>query len=228
MIDTVRQVTTPELIELQLHPAGVLPRSLAWIIDLLLRMVILLLASLVLESLGEAGLGMMLIVYFAQEWFYPVLFEVLNHGSTPGKKALGLVVLYDDGTPVGWAASFTRNLLRTVDFLPFAYLAGLFSMIFHKEFRRLGDIVANTVVCYREPMVNLPAVPEAMPVVPDSVLNCDTQLAILAFAERVPFLTADRQRELARLVPFLARSESGVQGVPRLLGLANFIVGRRK
>ena len=38
-------------------------------------------------------------------------------------------VLHDDGTPVGWLAALTRNVLRAVDFLPVAYGFGLAVML---------------------------------------------------------------------------------------------------
>ena len=57
----------------------------------------------------------------------PVAFEVWVAGATPGKRSLGLIVLHDDGTPVACAASFTRNLLRAVDFMPVLYGFGLVS-----------------------------------------------------------------------------------------------------
>lgn len=229
MLDTARQVTTPELIELRLHPAGILPRALAWVIDLLIQLVMLVVASSILGWMMGAGIGLLLLVYFAIYWFYPVYFEVMRGGATPGKKALGLIVLNDDGTPVGWGASFTRNLLRTVDFLPFLYLTGMISILLHKEFRRLGDIVADTVVCYREPMSALPQIAAVPPLAPDAPLPRSAQRALLAFAERSRTLTPARQEELASLVPHLSEptGPSPVRGAQRLLGLANFLIGRR-
>ena len=65
-------------------------------------------------------MGLALLLFLVQ-WWYMVLFEVLNQGRTPGKYWLGLRVVHDDGTPVGWTSSLTRNLLRFVDLLPFGY-----------------------------------------------------------------------------------------------------------
>ena len=78
-----------------------------------------------LGALGKFGWGLFLILWFALEWLYPTVFEVYFGGATPGKKSLGLIVLHDDGTPVQLAASFTRNLLRAVDFFPALYGMGL-------------------------------------------------------------------------------------------------------
>jgi uncharacterized RDD family membrane protein YckC len=228
MLDTLRSVTTPELIEVQLHPAGVLPRVLAWLIDMAIRFGILASIGTVLAGLGGFGGGILLMLMFLLEWFYPVLFEVLGHGATPGKRAMGLAVVNDNGTPIGWGASFTRNLLRTADFLPFAYGFGMVSMLCHSEFRRLGDIVAGTLVIYREKRQPLPDLATETPIAPSEALDRATQRALVAFAERAENLTPARQEELADLVPHLACADSGPQGAQRLLGLANHLIGRRR
>jgi uncharacterized RDD family membrane protein YckC len=85
---------------------------------------------------------------FVVFWFYPVLFEVLDRGRTPGKRALGLRVIAVNGAPVGWLAAFTRNLLRTVDMLPFGYATGLIASLADPWGRRLGDMVAGTLVVH--------------------------------------------------------------------------------
>ncbi|MEN3109737.1 RDD family protein [Uliginosibacterium paludis] len=227
MLDTLRHVTTPELIELQLRPAGLLPRGLAWCIDFVIRAALLIALGTFLSNLGRAGSGLWLLGYFLIDWFYPVFFEVWRGGATPGKKTLGLIVVHDNGTPVGWSASLARNLLRTADLLPFAYGCGIVSMLLHREFRRIGDIVAGTLVVYREkPVLRAHPAHEAV-LTPHMPLDRATQRALLAFAERAPALTPARQEELAALLPHLARAPSGPQGAARLLGLANHVAGRQ-
>ena len=228
MLDTSRLVTTPELIELRLHPAGFLPRALAAILDLMIRLTIIAAAGASLASLGRFGNGLMLLLYFLLEWFYPVLFEVLGKGATPGKRALQLRVVFEDGTPVGWGPSLTRNLLRAADFLPFAYAFGITSMLLHHEFRRLGDIVARTLVVYQQPDNHLAAIAAAEAIVPPQALNRASQRALLAFAQRCSSLTPARQEELADLLPQLSHSSHTPRGAARLLGIANFLLGRRQ
>jgi uncharacterized RDD family membrane protein YckC len=77
-----------------------------------------------------------------------VLFELSPWAATPGKRALGLKVVMDDGLPVTPAASLIRNLLRAADFLPFLYAAGLISMLVRADFKRLGDLAAGHVVVH--------------------------------------------------------------------------------
>ncbi len=226
MLDTVREVSTPELVALHLRLAGPIPRSLAWLLDALIRLGVMLALSGILRALGSFGWGLITILFFVLEWFYPVLFEVLGKGATPGKRALGLVVCHDDGTPIGWGASFTRNLLRAADFLPMAYGFGLICMFLSPEFRRIGDIVAGTVVVHRESTGDR-TIPEATPLAPNARLSRETQRAVLAFAERAPRVTPARAEELAALVPHLTNESQGTESVRQLLGLANYLIGRR-
>lgn len=226
MLDTVREVSTPELIALRLHCAGPVARTLAWLLDFAIRAGIYLALAIPLGILGKAGAGIMLVGVFLIEWFYPVLFEVLAHGATPGKRALGLVVLNTDGSPVGWAASLTRNLLRVVDFLPFLYALGLVAMLMTRDFRRLGDIVAGTVVTYRRTNQALPVAPEAPRWRTRQPLSRVAQRAVLAFAERAPKLSPERAEELAELAPMLTDDAHGALAVARLYGLSHHLSGR--
>ncbi len=231
MLDTTRRVATPEGIELTLHLAGPVPRALAWAIDLLLRAAVLLLAMLAVAPLGRAGSGLILLAAFFVEWLLPACFEALWHGQTPGKRALGLRVLNDDGTPLRWPAALTRNLLRAADFLPFFYGVGLVTMLANRDFKRLGDLAAATVVVYEPEKRAARRIAEAPPVAPPIALALDEQRALLDLAERSGSLTPERLEELAELpVPLVGPREGlrdGRSAAARLLGIANYIAGRQ-
>jgi len=203
MIDTLRTVQTPEGIDLHLPLAGLIPRALAWLIDALIRLLIYAGLGGVLLFFGDTGKGLYLLATFIIEWFYPVLFEVLRDGQTPGKRSYGIRVLHDDGTPIGWSAALIRNLLRVVDFLPLMYGFGVASMMLNRDFKRLGDLAAGTIVVYREPSLPTPTLSDSMPARPPFPLTLDEQQAIMAFAERSPTLTVERAAELARLTGLL-------------------------
>lgn len=141
---------TPEGIDLILRPAGLLSRSIAFGIDLMIRGALLGALFFVLGTLGDFGTGLFMLALFIGTWGYMVLFEVLHQGRTPGKQIMGLRVIHDDGTPIGWSASVLRNLLRFVDMLPFGYCVGAFTCLQHPLFKRLGDLAAGTLVIYRD------------------------------------------------------------------------------
>ena len=226
MLDTYREIETPEGVELQLRAAGPVARALAFVIDLMLRGVVLMLLSIGLSIVGTFGMGLFLIVMFLMEWFYPVLFEVYRQGETPGKRMLGLRVLNDNGTPVGWGPSLVRNLLRAVDFLPSFYGFGLASMLLSRDFKRLGDLAAGTIVVYQDRGLRNVAIPDLPAFAPPLNLNLVEQRAVITFAERSQRLTDSRSEELADLLTPLTGVE-GRPGIQRLYQMANWLVGKR-
>jgi uncharacterized RDD family membrane protein YckC len=227
MLDTAREVPTPEGIELSLRLAGPTVRAMAWLIDLVVRGVIVTIVGMVAGLLGAVGTGVMLIVWFAVEWFYPVLFEVWFGGATPGKKGCGLIVLQTDGTPVRLSSSLIRNLLRGVDFMPSLYGFGLLSMLITRDFQRLGDLAADTVVTYRETAHAYGSIPTAAPEAPRRPLKLREQRVVLDLAARSPLLTVERAEELAALIPDATGTSDPRTALARLLSIANYLVGRR-
>lgn len=198
-IDTRRYYETPEGIALEMRLAGPLVRACAWAIDFAIRCALYLGLTLILAFLGGLGLAVALIGFFLIEWFYPVLFEV-HSGMTPGKKAMGLWVIQDNGTPIDWSASLVRNLLRAADFLPLFYGFGLICMLINRDFKRLGDLAAGTLVVYRETQSQRLELPQAEPLPPPRPLTLEEQQTLLAFAERSHRLSAERREELAGLL----------------------------
>ena len=225
-LDTVRNVYTPEGVALRLPAAGPVPRSIAWLIDTAIRLGILLVTSLVVSLIGKAGYGIYLLVYFMVFWGYPILCEVLFDGQTPGKRALELRVVADDGAPVGWLASITRNLLRTVDFLPVGYGVGLVAGFADPWGRRLGDMVAKTMVIHapRDRQSLRPPVEGAQ--APLKPLQQQEQAAVIAFSERATQLTQERRAELADIAAPVV-GVGGALGVLRLQAVANWLLGRQ-
>jgi uncharacterized RDD family membrane protein YckC len=227
LLDTTRRVATPEGIELTLRLAGPVPRALAWTVDLLLRIALVLAAYILASQLGHGGLGVVLIAAFFVEWLLPAWLEAA-WGRTPGKRMLGLMVLNDDGTPLRWPGALTRNLLRAVDFLPLFYGVGLAAMLLNRDFKRLGDLAAGTVVVYQgEKAAQAREIPHAAPVVPPVSLSLDEQRAVLELAERSSALTPERLQELAALPQPLVGRLQGEAAAARLLGIANYLAGRQ-
>ena len=223
MLDTIHAIETPEGVELDLRLCGIPARMLAWIIDTFIRLGLYIALSIALAWADEFGLGLYLILVFLVEWFYPVVFEVMSDGMTPGKRAMGIRVIHANGTPVGWSASVTRNLLRFVDFLPLLYVFGIVSMMLTRRFQRLGDLVAGTLVIYREQGHALPAISEIHEVVPAYSLLPGEAQAIVNFAERASQISGERADELAlttgKLIP------TGQPPARSLMGIARWIQG---
>lgn len=154
-------VETPESVAFAYELAGVGSRGLALVLDMLAITLLLIgeaaIAAAVYFALMFAipGDGVALaawvfgtagVIAFATYWAYFVYGEVFRNGRTWGKGRMGLRVVRDDGSRVGFMDSVIRNLLRLVDMLPGNYLIGMVCVIFSRRNKRLGDMAAGTVV----------------------------------------------------------------------------------
>jgi uncharacterized RDD family membrane protein YckC len=229
VLDTVVAAETPEGIMLELRPAGLSARFYAFLLDWVIRLMVAYAAAIATVFMGGLGVGFWLLFYFLLEWFYPVVFELSRSGATPGKSIVGIKVVMDNGLPVTPAASFTRNLLRVADFLPFLFGAGIVSMLLRPDSKRLGDVAAGTIVVHqpqRPPKLKLDGV---APVTPALALQPSDQAALVALAARAPTLTAERLDELAALAASVS-GDSGNAGpdvTRRVLGVAQWAMGKR-
>lgn len=224
MLDTRYSIETPEGISLQLTVAGPAVRVLAYLIDLLIRGTIQLGLVLVLSLLGVAGWGLLTIAMFILGWFYSVMFEVFWQGQTPGKRVMGLTVVNDNATAVGWSSSIIRNLFRVVDIMPLFYSVGLISMSINPHFKRVGDLAAGTVVIYsreRKP-VNSSVAKNSRPA--PVKLDIEERRSLLSFSDRVDEISQARRYELANILQPVFKVENE-EGVRALLETANGIRG---
>ena len=128
---------------------------------------------------------------------------------SPGKRALGLRVIKAQGYPISFSDSAIRNIVRIVDMLPFAYGIGLFTMLLNKNWQRLGDLAAGTLVVKegakasphpaKTPTVRKSAFVYERWIKPDQVT--DTELvAIREYLSRRNSLPKLRQLQLARTI----------------------------
>lgn len=225
-LDTIRSIGTPEGIELELRLAGPVPRAFARVIDSALQLAVLIAISVLVGSLGGLGNAVVLVTWFITLWLLPAWFEVHQGGATPGKRAMGIRVVRDDGRPLGWGPALTRNLLWVVDFLPAFFAAGLATILLSRDFKRLGDLAAGTIVVYVDSALVNRAIPESEPQMPNRALSLAEQRTILEFAERVRSFTQDRATELAELPTPILDGARGHFATQRLLHLANFLIGR--
>ncbi len=141
-------VITPEHVHIRLEPAGTGSRFLALLIDAFLVMAISAFFGTLLRFLLPAGIAVAIGVTlnFVLTWGWHVWFEVKSQGRTPGKRALRLRVIDSRGLPVSLHQSLVRNIVRVLDFAPAFYGVGAISVLVTPSRRRLGDLVADTLV----------------------------------------------------------------------------------
>lgn len=146
------KIVTPENVELSFEIAGLAARFVAWLIDFLLMIAILIGAMLVISFLGivspDLAMAIQFIAAFLIYMGYFIFFELKTGGTTPGKKIMKLRIIQDTGVRITFFNSFIRNIMRLMDSTPFTllHLPGALVAFFHPLNRRLGDLTAGTLV----------------------------------------------------------------------------------
>ncbi|MFK8014816.1 MAG: RDD family protein [Gammaproteobacteria bacterium] len=201
MLDTLEHIETPEGVSLSVRPAGPYSRILARLVDFLIELIAGIALIILYVNLGKAFLGLFFIAGFILMWLYNVLFEVYGKGATPGKRVLGLHVVYTNGAPVSLSGSILRNFLRVVDVLPTLYALGVSIIFGNSRFQRLGDMAAGTVVAYRHGLSHQVVQPVGNDSAPLRLALSSTEhKAIAQFVERNATLSNERCEELADLL----------------------------
>ena len=210
------EVETPELVVLSYTIAGVGSRVYAGFVDLLVCIGLLLgigLASAILQArFGAAvsaasawGRAFLILAGFVIFWGYFVISEWLFDGQTLGKRQLGLRVVRDGGYSIGFAASAIRNVMRIIDMQPgFFYLIGVTSAVLSKTGKRLGDMVAGTVVIQERlvesPVAKARARSRAVDVQAQAVLAEEEFRLVERWYTRRMELEADRRAALTKQI----------------------------
>jgi uncharacterized membrane protein SpoIIM required for sporulation len=208
------EVETPEHVMLDLEVAGVGSRLLAAVLDTVILTGIGAAAALLVAFLTSYGVlpssgagftwlaALLVAAGFALWNGYFILFEGLRAGQTPGKRFVGIRVVQDTGHAVTMGSAVIRNLLRIADALPPPYLLGLGLIAFHPRGKRLGDLVAGTVVVRDRPAAMIPGVrkPDAGPEPAAGVPLDDERFRLLTrFAGRSDLPPEARDRIAASL-----------------------------
>jgi uncharacterized RDD family membrane protein YckC len=146
-------LVTGDAVVLELRLARLASRGLAFTIDVVIQLVILVVGLVVVVAAGpddgalRAAILLTLLVLVRVG--YPVLFETLSRGRTPGKSAFGLRVVREDGGPIRFRHALTRGLTGAiVDFGP-VFLWGAVAVVVSlasEKSKRVGDFLAGTVV----------------------------------------------------------------------------------
>jgi len=170
-----RSFVTPEGVDLRLELASAGTRASAFILDMLILLISLILTTVAIGLLGiakargELFMVLWLIGAFVLRTGWVILFELGGRGATPGKRLLGLRVVARDGGRLTGGAVIARNALREIEvFLPLSFLAMqaaqdmadgfltifalawtgifLFFPLFNRDRLRVGDLLAGTWV----------------------------------------------------------------------------------
>ena len=109
-------------------------------------MVVAMIMGVVSAFFGEMAEAALILAGFALFSGYWILLEAFWGGRTIGKRALGLRVVAERGLRLTFGQVVLRNLIRIVDLLPGPGGFASIFMLLGREHRRLGDLVAGTLV----------------------------------------------------------------------------------
>ncbi|MGC4894755.1 RDD family protein [Micromonospora sp. DT31] len=210
-----------EAVELEVRAARLGSRVLALLIDLVAQFVVALALISVLSIVMRSGLGdaadraligaLTTVLAVLVLIGYPVVMERFAGGRTLGKMVVGLQVVRADGGPVGVGQSLTRALVGVAVEWPglvlplLSWTAGVAVMLTDPRGRRLGDLVAGTLVVHTRAATRgwrpLPPAPDLLAwagTLDLTRLDDGLALAVRQYLGRLPGLAGPDRARLGR------------------------------
>jgi uncharacterized RDD family membrane protein YckC len=144
-------IITPEAVVLDVETAGFASRILAGLLDLGIQLIAMFFLTLMLALAfpgDESGaFTAFAVVFFLMLFGYPITFETLLRGRTPGKMALGIRAVTIDGAPIRLREATLRAMGGVVDkMLPPGGVTGALFVLLTPRHQRVGDLIAGTIV----------------------------------------------------------------------------------
>lgn len=137
---------TNQNIEIDLELGSLGDRIVAFIIDGLIMLALILSISGIISNLSIEEWMIMLI--YIPLMFYSLAFEYFGNGQTLGKRAMNIKVVRLDGSTPTIGSYLLRWLFRIIDIwlYPIVFAPAVISIIATKNGQRIGDMVAGTTV----------------------------------------------------------------------------------
>ena len=239
------EVVTGEAVVLEVPCARFPSRLLALALDLFIQVVLLFVLFVIVglavtgDRADAAGGAIALTVSILIVVGYPVLWETLTRGGSPGKFALGLRVVGDDGGPERFRQALVRGLAAVVEIWLLLGFPALISALLSPRGKRLGDIFAGTFVVQQR----LPAGRggAAVPVVSPGLASWAAKLEMSGLTDqsaetarrylaRLPELTPAAQAELGERIAAAVRAQVSPlppPGTPAVAYLSAVLAERR-
>jgi uncharacterized RDD family membrane protein YckC len=240
------EVVTGEAVVLEVPCARFPSRLLGLALDLLIQVVLLFILFVIVGLAvtgdrvnGATGGAIALTVSILVVVGYPVLWETLTRGGSPGKFVLGLRVVSDDGGPERFRQALVRGLAAVVEIWLLLGFPALISSLLSQRGKRLGDHFAGTFVVQQR----LPAAGGGapLPVVSAELASWAAQLEMSGLTDqtaetarrylaRLPELTPAAQAELGERIAASVRTQVSPlppPGTPAVAYLSAVLAERR-
>lgn len=178
----------------------------------------------VFDAISSVGSAVIIVGYFVVYWFYGAIMESRYNGQTFGKMIAKYRVLSHDGHAIDVVQALLRNFFRLLDLFPFVPiplasltgevfpaviptgLFGLVAMSVSGDFRRLGDLVAGTIVVVDErkwvaelASFSDPRVEQLADELPSDFTPSQSMMKALAeYVDRRRYLSPETNRDMAK------------------------------
>jgi len=167
------ELMTGEAVALDVRPTSFALRgagaAIDWIVYVGLFIGLLMLIQLMAGSSGDEALTSTLVIasLVISIVIAPMSVEILTHGRSPGKFAVGARIVRDDGGGAQTRHAFVRALSGVLElYLTFGGIAALVALLSPRS-KRLGDLLAGTYSQYER----VPRVVQAVYGVPSSLAD---------------------------------------------------------
>ena len=140
------KVSTTQNVFIQYPIASLGDRILGFVIDRLILIFYTIVLVTLLVKMDVESSWVWLITLGAPWLFYPLVFEILMDGQTPGKRMREIKVIRLDGTSAGIGNYLIRWILGFVDYYVMSGVIAVIAIAAGGKGQRLGDIVGGTSV----------------------------------------------------------------------------------
>lgn len=145
------KIATTQNVDIEYPVASLGDRILAYLIDLFILIVYLIIGSIIVGNVINAagydsGAVIMIIAIYLPAFLYDLLCELFLDGQSFGKMALKIKVVKRDGSSAGLSSYLLRWLLRPIDIYVSSGAVAILTIFFNGKGQRLGDIAGGTTV----------------------------------------------------------------------------------
>lgn len=145
-------ITTAQKISITYDLAILWERIAALALDLTFLFAYSILIIFIFSLLAIENIGLISwLLVIPEVMFYSLLFEMLNHGQTPGKMLVGIRVVKVDGNRPDPVDFLIRWAFRPIDLWASVGTVALILISSSDKNQRLGDLLANTAVIKSRP-----------------------------------------------------------------------------
>lgn len=229
-------IDTPEQVHLEFVLAGIGSRFMAVLADTLIQSIggffLFLIGGVAAAGIGRFGIWViaaLILVAFCIFWGYYAAFEALWNGQTPGKRWAGIRVIKETGRPINAFEAIARNLVRVIDLFPGIYAIGIVTMLLNSKNRRLGDLVAGTLVVHDKKIqegdlfFNTPEKQPEVTVYQAGRLGAPEIELIETFLARRLDIPADVRKQSALRIADIISTKLGIDAAARPADTENFL-----